>query len=178
MTRRSTPAGTPRSSSGADSTSGAAPDEFERAVSEVEQAAKEEQALLSRPIEMVGAPWYRHPMAAAVLALLALAIWGAQLALWRLPEPQLSARDREAALRYAMSQQVARIEDFRQQHQRLPQSLAEVAESYRGMSYVMLDSVRYRLTGSDAPLALSFHSDSSMKAFLGGSLMLIQEHKK
>ena len=98
--------------------------------------------------------------------------------LWRLPEPQLSARDREAALRYAMSQQVARIEDFRQQHERLPLSLAEVAETYRGMSYVMLDSLRYRLTGSDDPLVLSFRSDSSITAFLGGSLMLIQERRK
>ena len=90
----------------------------------------------------------------------------------------MTERDRDAALRYAMAQQVARIEEFRARTQRLPRTLNDLAETYRGMSYAALDSLHYRLTGRDDHLVLAFRSDSSMNVFLGGSVLAIRERRK
>jgi hypothetical protein len=169
---------TPRVSSRIDRSSMLTPNTLQRTVSEVQVAAKDEQERLSRPLELVDLPWYRRRLTAVVFVLLTAAVWGTQLLLWRRPEPVLATRDRDAVLRYAMAQQVARIEEFRAANRRLPRALTELAEVYRGMSYVPLDTLRYRLTGTDDQLVINFRSDSSMNGFLGGSLLTIRERRK
>lgn len=161
-----------------DLTSVLTPGTLERTVSEVQVAAKDEQARLSKPLVLSARPWYRRKTAATVLALAAVAVWGTQSLVWKRPPRALPERDRDAALRYAMAQQIARIEEFRARTLRLPRSLGEVAETYRGMTYVVLDSLRYRVTAKDDRLVLAFRSDSSMRAFLGGSVLAIREHRK
>ena len=153
-------------------------DDFDGMVSEVQKAAIAEQELLSQPLAVVRAPWYRRATTAVMLAAVAIAVWSAQAVVWRSGEPQLSAHDRDAALRFTMAQQVARVEDFRAANGRLPASLTDVTEAYSGMSYAVVDSLNYRVTGTADGLALTFRSDSSLKAFLGGTVATIREHRK
>ena len=152
-------------------------DELLRTVAEVKTAAEEEQARLSHrlPDPVV---WWRRPLVAGFLVFMAVAVWAVQLWIWRPPPIARSPRDRDASLRFVMALQVARIEDFRDARGRLPVNLAEVPEVYQGMTYVPLDSLRYRLVGTDEQMALTYHSDSSLRAFLGSSVMSIRNSAK
>jgi hypothetical protein len=151
--------------------------EVARTVSEVAVAAAEEQSRLSRPLPDI-VNWRRRPVTAVALLAVAAAVWGIQMLVWHPPAPPMSDRDRDARLRFTIALQVARVEDFREQASRLPKSLDEVSEVFQGMSYAMLDSAHYRLTGTDSSLVLSYRSDSSLQSFVGGSLLSIRERKK
>jgi hypothetical protein len=157
---------------------GAGADEFGQMVSKVQAAAVAELAEVTRLADVVVAPWYRRASTVAMLVVLAAIVWVAPLLITRAGAPQLSARDRDAALRFAMAQEVVRIEDFRAARGQLPRSLTDVSEVFAGMSLQLLDSATYRLTGTDQDLVLTFRSDSSLKAFLGTSLTTIREHRK
>lgn len=153
------------------------PEELLRTVAEVKTAADEEQARLSHRLPDPVA-WWRRPLVAGVLVTFAVAVWAVQLWIWRPPVLERSPGDREANLRFVMALQVARIEDFRDARGRLPVNLAEVPVVYGGMTLVLIDSVRYRLVGTDDTLVLKYQSDSSLQAFLGSSLMKIRNARK
>ena len=147
-------------------------------VSKVQAAAVAELAQVTRLADLAVTPWYRRASTVALLVVLTAIVWAAPLLIARAGVPQLSARDRDAALRFAMAQEVVRIEDFRAARGRLPRVLTDVSEVFAGMSLDVLDSATYRLTGTDEGLVLTFRSDSSLKTFLGTSLTTIREHRK
>lgn len=153
------------------------PEQLQRTVAEVKTAAEEEQARLSHRLPDPVA-WWRRPAVAGGLVALAVVVWAVQLWIWRPPAIETSSRDRDANLRFVIALQVARIEDFRDAKGRLPVNLAEVPVVYRGMTYVRIDSLRYRLVGTDDNVVLKYQSDSSLKAFLGSSLMKIRDARK
>ena len=153
-------------------------EELLRTVAEVKTAAEAEQARLAHRLPDPVA-WWRRPMVAGLLVTLAVVAWGIQIWLWQQPAaPQRSAKDRDATLRFVIALQVARIEDFRDRAGRLPVKLSEVPEVFRGMTYVQLDSNRYRVVGTDGEAVLTYQSDASLQVFLGSSLMMIQQAKK
>ena len=153
-------------------------EELQRTVAEVKTAADEEQARLSHRLPDPVA-WWRRPVVAGILVTLAVALWAVQLWVWREPATiQRSAKDRDASLRFVMALQIARIEDFRDRTGRLPVKLLELPEVIDGMSYVLIDSARYRVTGTDGEVVLRYQSDSSLRTFLGSSMMTIKNSKK
>ena len=175
--RWSSPINEPRVSSRLTGDSVLSADEVAKTISDVKVAAAAEQERLARPMpDMVN--WRRRPLTAVVFLALAAAVWGAQLLVWRAPTPRITDRDRDARLRFTIALQVARVEDFRENASRLPNSLGEVSEVFQGMTYAQLDSTHYRLTGTDSNLVLSYRSDSSIQSFVGGSLLSIRERKK
>ena len=175
--RRSTPSNEPRISSRLSGDSVLSAEEVAETISAVKVAAAAEQARLSRPMPDI-VSWRRRPLTAVVFVLLAAAVWGAQMLAWQPRVASISDRDRDAGLRFTIALQAARVEDFRERTKRLPTALNEVSEVFQGMSYARLDSTRYRLTGTDEQLVLTYRSDSSLQSFLGGSLLSIRERKK
>lgn len=152
-------------------------EEIAKTISEVKEAAAEAQARLSNPLPEV-VSWRRRPATAVMFVLLAAAVWGTQLIVWKPSVPTMSDRDRDARLRYTVALQAVRVEHFRENTHRLPTSLGEVSEAFQGMTYVLLDSAHYRITGTDEHLVLSYRSDSPLQVFVGGSMLSIREKRK
>lgn len=152
------------------------PDELRKTIGEVKTAAEEEQARLSHPLPDSVA-WYRRPLVAGVLLVMAAAVWAAQLWAWKPELRQPTAQEREGGLRYEVAMQAARIEDFRERTGRLPKSLKETEEEFAGMTYLRLDSARFRLTARDSNLVVTWRSDSSLMHFLGSTLIHMKETK-
>ncbi len=150
------------------------PEELQRTIGEVRTAAEAEQARLSHPLPPTLA-WNRRPVMAVLIVMTAVAIWSAQLFLMRPPEVVITNAAREDVLRYQVMLQIAKIEEYRERTGRLPNTLKETAKEFPAMTYSRIDSLRYRLQARDSGIFLSFRSDSSLSAFLGGSLMRMRE---
>lgn len=172
------PAREPRISSRLSAESVLSQKELLRTVAEVKTAADEEQARLSHPLPDPVA-WWRRPVVAGILVTLAVGLWAVQIWMWQEPvQLQRSAKERDASLRFVIALQVARIEEFRARSGRLPAKLADVPEVFSGMAYVRIDSLRYRVVGTDGEVVLTYQSESLMQQFLGSSLMRIRDAKK
>ena len=177
MDRRSTPINEPRISARITPASRLTPEEIQQTISEVKEEAAKEMARLNKPMpEMVN--WRKRPLTVVLFGLVAAAVWAVQIAALRPPTRQISDRERDAGLRYAMALQVARVEVFRKRHRRIPASQSELTESFAGMTYARVDSLRYAITGVDGPVTLRYRSDSSLQTFLGNSLLSIRDRKK
>ena len=72
-----------------------------------------------------------------------------------------------------MAAAAQRIEKFRQTRSRLPRTLAETGGTLHGIRYERADSLTYTLRGTSGPVALTFRSTDSLKAFVGGSFEVI-----
>ena len=174
---RSTPINEPRISSRITPASRLTPEEIQQTISDVKEEAAKEMARLSRPLAAM-VHWRQRPLTVVAIAAVAVAVWALQLAALHPPLRTVGERERDAGLRYAMAQQVARVEVFRNRHRRIPVAQSEITDLFGGMSYARIDSVRYAITGVDGPLTLRYRSDSSLRAFMGSSLLSIRERRK
>ena len=112
----------------------------------------------------------------AVLLVIAAWLWLFPPAFLRLdpPPPQPIAQE-EAALRFTMYVQAQRIRAFREEAGRLPETLEEAGPPLPGMSYIVLQSDLYQLTGSTERLTLTYRSDLPLDDFLGSGADVIDE---
>ena len=177
MDRRSTPINEPRISARITPASRLTPEEVLQTISEVKDEVVKERARLVHPLPPL-VSWRKQPLWVVALTAIAVAVWAVQIAALRPPARVTGERERDAGLRYAMALQVARVEGFRKRNGRLPVTQRELSESFRGMAYARIDSARYWITGVDGAMTLRYRSDSSLKAFLGSSLMSIRERRK
>ena len=152
------------------------PEELERTIGEVRTAAEMEQERLSHRLPD-GVVWYRRPTVAAALLMLAAAIWGVQLWAWRPDVRRPTAQEREGGMRFEVALQAARIQEYWDRTGRLPRTIRDVDGSLDGVTYQQLDTLRYRLTVRDSNTVLSWRSDSSLREFLGSSIVHMKETK-
>ncbi len=152
------------------------PEELQRTIGEVKTAAEEEQARLSHPLSPT-VEWYRRPVVAGLLVGLGVIIWAVQLVVLKPQVRELQPLERADALRYQVMLQAVSIEDFRDRTGQLPGSLLQTDKQFPGVTYQRVDSLRYRLSIRDSSIVLTWQSDSSLSAFLGGSVMRMRETK-
>lgn len=92
------------------------------------------------------------------------------------PTPQPVAEE-EAALRFAIYVQAQRIELYRREAGRLPETLEEAGPPLEGMSYLRLSRDLYQLTGSTARVTLTYRSDLPLDAFVGSGADVVDEER-
>ena len=88
------------------------------------------------------------------------------------PSPE-SLAIQEASLRIAMANASQRVQRFRQQSGRLPESLAETGARGGDLVYGRLGASGYRLEGEIGPARVTLTSDDSLVDFLGNSFLII-----
>ena len=152
------------------------PEELQRTIGEVKTAAEAEQARLSHPLSPT-VEWFKRPVAAITLVLFAVGIWTAQLLTLKPVIREISTTEREDGLRYRVMMQAVSIEEYRERTGRLPASLKDAPKQFPSVEYERIDSLRYRLRGRDSSIAVTWRSDSSLSAFLGGAVMRMRETK-
>ena len=86
-----------------------------------------------------------------------------------LPDP-VTAEAAESGLRVAMFFEAQKIEDFRRQSGRLPDSLAELGATPAEMSYRRIDAQTYQLVGQSRGVTLTFNSDQAIQEFVGDAM--------
>ena len=86
-----------------------------------------------------------------------------------LPDP-VSREQAEAGLRVAMFFEAQKIESFRSQNGRLPDSLAEIGSGASEMTYQRLDARTYELVGQSRGVTLTFNSDQAITQFVGDAM--------
>jgi hypothetical protein len=152
------------------------PEELERTIVEVKAAAEREQERLSHrladPLK-----WYRRPGVAVALVVVAVIIWGVQLWVWKPDVRRTTAQEKEGGMRFAVVLQAARIQDYWDRTGHLPRSIREVDGALDGVGYQQLDTLLYRLTIRDSTMTLTWRSDSSLRDFLGPSIIRMKETK-
>ena len=111
----------------------------------------------------------------SAIILVVVAYAAVERPVWLFPPPPTveSAEVQEASLRIGMAAAAQRIEKFRQTRSRLPRTLAETGGTLHGIRYERADSLTYTLRGTSGPVALTFRSTDSLKAFVGGSFEVI-----
>ncbi|MEP6590137.1 MAG: hypothetical protein ABJC19_03040 [Gemmatimonadota bacterium] len=83
----------------------------------------------------------------------------------------ISAEQREAKMRYAIYLQGARIERFRHESGRLPESLRELGTGVeRGVEFERTDVVHYQLVGTVDGRVLRLSDQMSADSFLGDAI--------
>jgi hypothetical protein len=86
------------------------------------------------------------------------------------PQP-ITADKAETGLRVAMFFEAQKIESFRSQSGRLPDSLAELGGSApQEMTYQRIDARTYTLVGQSRGVTLTFNSDQAIQQFVGDAL--------
>ncbi len=106
-----------------------------------------------------------------VLASFSFYLWFATPA-WvtpTVPDPVPPAQA-QAGLRVAMYFQIQRIEAFRQQNGRLPDTLEETGNAPAEMTYERLDARTYRLSGSSRGTSLTYESTQPPREFVGDAM--------
>ena len=86
-----------------------------------------------------------------------------------MPDP-ISAEAAEAGLRVAMFFEARKIEDFRLESGRLPDSMEEMGSAPEEMTYSVVDARTYQLVGESRGVTLTFNSDQSITQFVGDAL--------
>jgi hypothetical protein len=87
-----------------------------------------------------------------------------------LPDPVTPAAA-DAGLRVAMYFQARRIEEFRTQSGRLPETLGEMGGSPPSeMTYQLIDARTYQLIGQSRGVTLTFNSNEAIQQFLGDAM--------
>ncbi|HUL70055.1 MAG TPA: hypothetical protein VLT17_07500 [Gemmatimonadales bacterium] len=141
------------------------------------EAEKAKEARAPKPI-----PPHRRAaglFVAVVIMVAAAAILVIQPGWLVAPEvPEETPQLHEASLRLAMYRAAQQIESFRRANGRLPASLPEAGADTTGVSYEAAGGYQYVLHGHSGDLELEYHSDQSLKDFLGDSYDLIRERFK
>lgn len=89
------------------------------------------------------------------------------------PFPAESQAEREASLRMAIATTAQRIERFRQQHGRLPATLAQAGSTVEAITYERNGDAQYVLRGENGPVALTYRSTEPISSFVGNSYQLL-----
>lgn len=98
-------------------------------------------------------------------------IWGPPITP---PPPEVQ----EANLRMAMFVLGMRVDRFKKEHRAYPQSLSEVGDSIRGMSYQRLNDSTFELRGKAANREIVFRNTMASDEFLGNTKDIIQTRRK
>jgi hypothetical protein len=85
------------------------------------------------------------------------------------PDP-VTAEAAESGLRVGMYFQAQKIENFRQENGRLPDSLEEMGSAPPEMSYQRIDAQTYQLIGQSRGVTLTFNSDQAIQQFVGDAM--------
>ena len=85
------------------------------------------------------------------------------------PDP-VTVAEAEAGLRVAMYFQAQRIESFRQENGRLPDTLAETGGAPPEMTYERIDARTYRLDGTSRGASLVYESTQPPQEFVGDAM--------
>ena len=87
-----------------------------------------------------------------------------------MPNP-VTTEKAEAGLRVAMFFEAQKIESFKTQSGRLPETLLELGGSAPGeMTYSRLDARTYQLVGQSRGVTLTFNSDQAIQQFVGDAM--------
>ena len=86
-----------------------------------------------------------------------------------LPDP-ITAETAEAGLRVAMFFEAQKIEDFRRESGRLPDSMEEMGSAPEEMTYSVVDARTYQLVGQSRGVTLTFNSDQAIAQFVGDAM--------
>ena len=86
-----------------------------------------------------------------------------------MPDP-ISSETAEASLRVAMYFEAQRIENFRRDSGRLPDTMEEMGSAPSEMTYSVVDARTYQLTGQSRGVTLTFNSDQAITQFVGDAL--------
>jgi hypothetical protein len=88
---------------------------------------------------------------------------------WLDPQPiePPSAEAEGAALRFTMYIQAQKIEMYRQENGRLPETLEEAGPTKPGISYVRRGTEGYELIGESDQAIIQYSSNQSLQEFLG-----------
>jgi hypothetical protein len=87
-----------------------------------------------------------------------------------LPDP-VTTEAAEAGLRVGMYFQARRIEEFRNQNGRLPETLQELGGTPPAeMTYQRVDARTYRLVGQSRGVTLTFNSEEAIQQFVGDAM--------
>ena len=141
-------------------------------VSEVLKDAKHREEIRSRK-----APMGRNRQRVAAVSLplagaFSFYLWFGQPA-WvtpTLPDP-VTPEAADAGLRVAMYFQVRRIEEFRTQSGRLPETLQEMGGTPPSeMTYQLVDARTYQLVGQSRGVTLTFNSEEAIQEFVGDAM--------
>lgn len=156
------------------------PDEAEKlaALADVVQAATafEKEVAAAKPMES----WRSRPIVLAAIALPCLAIflysWLAQPEWVYGPDAaRIAPAERAAHLRFGMYLIAQRLDAHRAQTGAVPETLLEIGEDWREITYSVVGRSEYELRATpDSSTALVFHSGDDPVAFLGGSRQLLR----
>jgi hypothetical protein len=86
-----------------------------------------------------------------------------------MPDP-VTADAAEAGLRVAMFFEAQKIENFRRETGRLPDSLQEMGSSPSEMTYQRIDAQTYQLVGQSRGVTLTFNSGQAIQEFVGDAM--------
>ena len=86
-----------------------------------------------------------------------------------MPDP-ISAEMAEDGLRVAMFFEAQKIENFRDNSGRLPDTMEELGSAPGEMTYSVVDARTYTLVGQSRGVTLTFNSDQAITQFVGDAL--------
>jgi hypothetical protein len=89
------------------------------------------------------------------------------------PLPAETHAERDATLRMAMATTAQRIERYRQQHGRLPATLAQAGSTVEMIRYEPNGDAQYVLRGENGPVTLTYNSSEPISSFVGNSFQLL-----
>lgn len=140
-------------------------------VAQVLEDQKRREAAQTRKVEPSSARGRVAAISLPLLATFSFYLWFATPA-WVTPtQPDpVSLEDAAAGLRVAMYFQAQRIEQFRQENGRLPDTLAETGAAPPEMSYERLDARTYRLSGQSRGSELTYVSNEPLAVFVGDAM--------
>lgn len=151
----------------------------------VRDAVKRQRAKYSEETEAALKPAWRRVW---LLATLLIVSWGGIAWIW-LARPAYifgpdansgwNAQRHEASLRFEMMLTRGRIEDFKEENGKLPNSLAELGDGEDddvGVSLVRSGD-SYTLIGRDSSITLRLNEAMSVDSFLGNSLDILRQNR-
>lgn len=98
---------------------------------------------------------------------------------WAFPTPSApeSTAVRQASLRISVATAVQHIERYRQQHQKLPATLAQAGANSAGLSFQQT-AAGYQVIGEGDGVRVAFNAGESLTRFIGNSFELIARRSR
>ncbi len=90
------------------------------------------------------------------------------------PPPPPTVQLEEAGLRLNLYLQAMRIEGFRVDEGRLPESLVEVGDPIDNIDYQRIDEQTYHLSGTSDNMVLGFTSTEPLETLLSDAMVVIR----
>lgn len=115
---------------------------------------------------------------AALLALIVVTVWLWVLPpSWLIPSPPAgpSVAEQEAGLRFGVYLQAQRIRAYELEHGSLPETLEDAGPSIPGVSYAVLGSGFYELTGETDRARVTYRSNQPLREWVGAGATVLDE---